>query len=53
MVDSLIDKQTGRNELAYLQSKSTNEQGGIFCLLNEKLRAGWKESLKNLRFREA
>jgi hypothetical protein len=43
---SLIDKQTGINELAYLLSKSINEQGGIFCLLHEKLRSGWKESLK-------
>jgi hypothetical protein len=34
--------------LAYLLSKLINEQGGIFCLLHEKLRAGWKENLKNL-----
>ena len=34
--------------LPYLLSKSINEQGGIFCLLHEKLRAGWKENLKNL-----
>ena len=34
--------------LAYLLRKSINEQGGIFCLLHEKLRAGWKENLKNL-----
>ena len=34
--------------LAYLQSKLINEQGGIFFLLHEKLRAGWKENLKNL-----
>ena len=33
---------------AYLLSKSINEQGGIFCLLHEKLQAGWKENLKNL-----
>ena len=34
--------------LAYLLSKLINEQSGIFCLLHEKLRAGWKENLKNL-----
>ena len=34
--------------LAYLLSKLINEQGGTFCLLHEKLRAGWKENLKNL-----
>ena len=34
--------------LAYLLSKLIHEQGGIFCLLHEKLRAGWKENLKNL-----
>ena len=34
--------------LAYLLSKLINEQGGIFHLLHEKLRAGWKENLKNL-----
>ena len=54
---SLIDEQTGINEqawkksatlLAYLLSKLINEQGGIFHLLHEKLRAGWKENLKNL-----
>jgi hypothetical protein len=50
---SLIDKQTGINELAYLLSKSINEQGGIFCLLHEKLRSGWKESLKYSSFRVA
>ena len=33
--------------LAYLLSKLINEQGGIFRLLHEKLRAGWKEYLKN------
>ena len=32
----------------YLLSKSIKEHGGIFCLLHEKLRAGWKENLKNL-----
>ena len=46
------NKQAGLEEsatlLAYLLSKSINEQGGIFCLLHEKLRAGWKENLKNL-----
>ena len=54
---SLIDEQTGINEqawkksatlLAYLLSKLINEQSGIFRLLHEKLRAGWKENLKNL-----
>ena len=34
--------------LAYLLSKLRTEQGGIFRLLREKLRAGWKENLKNL-----
>ena len=34
--------------LAYLLSKSINEQGGIFSLLHEKLQAGWNENLKNL-----
>ena len=34
--------------IAYLLSKLINEQGGIFCLLHEKLRAGWKENLKKL-----
>jgi hypothetical protein len=29
-------------------SKLINEQGGIFCLLHEKLKTGWKENLKNL-----
>ena len=33
---------------AFLLGKLINEQGGIFCLLHEKLRAGWKENLKNL-----
>ena len=32
--------------LAYLLSKLTSEQGGIFRLL--QLQAGWKENLKNL-----
>ena len=34
--------------LAYLLNKLINEQGGIFRLLHEKLRAGWKENLTNL-----
>ena len=52
------NRQAGRNKragleksatlLAYLQSKLIDEQGGIFHLLHEKLRAGWKENLKNL-----
>ena len=33
---------------AFLLSKLINEQGGILCLLHEKLQAGWKENLKNL-----
>ena len=33
---------------AFLLSKLINEQGGIFRLLHKKLRAGWKENLKNL-----
>ena len=33
---------------AFLLSKLINEQGGIFCLLHRKLRAGWEENLKNL-----
>ena len=44
-----LDRRADRNKLlAYLLSKLINEQGGIFCLLHEKLRAGWKENLKNL-----
>ena len=46
------NKQAGLEKsatlLAYLLSKSINEQGGIFRLLHEKLQAGWKENLKNL-----
>ena len=46
------NKQAGLEKsatlLAYLLSKLINQQGGIFRLLNEKLRAGWKENLKNL-----
>ena len=34
--------------LAYLLSKLINKQGRMFRLLHEKLRAGWKEILKNL-----
>ena len=54
---SLIEEQTRINKkgleksatlLAYLLSKLINEQGGIFRLLHEKLRVGWKENLKNL-----
>ena len=33
---------------AFLLSKLVNKQGGIFCLLHEKLQTGWKENLKNL-----
>ena len=33
---------------SFLLSKLINKQGGIFRLLREKLRAGWKENLKNL-----
>ena len=32
----------------FVLSKLINEQGGIFRLLHEKLRTGWKENLKNL-----
>ena len=42
------DLEKNATLLAYLRSKLINEQGGIFCLLHEKLRAGWKENLKNL-----
>ena len=46
------NKRAGLEEtatlLAYLLSKLINEQGGIFRLLHEKLRAGWKENLKTL-----
>ena len=46
------NKQAGLEKsstlLAYLLSKLVNKQGGIFCVLHEKLRAGWKENLKNL-----
>ena len=54
---SLIEEQTGINEQvwkkkiglpAFLLSKLVNKQGGIFCLLHEKLQTGWKENLKNL-----
>ena len=46
----LIDEQTRINEQAWKKvlSKLINEQCGIFRLLHEKLRAGWKENLKNL-----
>ena len=42
--------RVGKNAtlLAYLLCKSINEQGGIFHLLHDKLRAGWKENLKKL-----
>ena len=33
---------------AFLLSKLINERGEIFCLLHGKLRAGWKENLKNI-----
>ena len=55
---SLIEEQTGINEQAWKQvppcllSKLINEQGGIFRLLHEKLRAGWKENLKNPMLRD-
>ena len=41
-------RRIGKNVtlLAYLLSKSIDEQGGIVCLLHEK--AGWNENLKNL-----
>ena len=46
------NKQAGLEKrvtlLTYLLSKLINKQGGIFHLLHEKLRAGWKENLKNL-----
>ena len=45
------NKQAGLGKailLAYLLSKSINEQVGIFHLLHEKLQAGWKENLKNV-----
>ena len=46
------NKQAGLEKsatlLAYLLSKLINEQGRIFNLLHEKLRAGWKENLKNI-----
>ena len=49
---SLIDEQNGINEqgatlLVYLLSH-TLKSWWIFCLLQKKLRAGWKENLKNL-----
>ena len=47
------NKQAGLEEsatlLAYLPSRFINEQRGFFHLLHEKLRAGLKENLKNLR----
>ena len=42
------DLEKSATLLAYLLSKLINEQSGIFRLLHEKLRAGWKENLKNL-----
>ena len=46
------NKQAGleKNSIlpAFLLSKSINKQGGIFCLLHEKLRTGRDENLKNL-----
>ena len=46
------NKQAGLDKsatlLTYLLSQLINEQGGIFRLLHEILRAGWKENLKNL-----
>ena len=55
---SLISRRADQNKRAGLEKNSTlpafllskliNEQGGIFRLLHEKLRAGWKEILKNL-----
>ena len=46
------NKQAGLEKnatlLASLLSKSINEQGGIFRLLHEKMRAGWKQNLKKL-----
>jgi hypothetical protein len=34
--------------LAYLQSKSINEYGGILCLLHEKLKVWWNFFPKKL-----
>ena len=42
------DLEKSATLLAYLLSKSISEQSGIFRLLHEKLRARWKENLKNL-----
>ena len=42
------DLEKSATLLVYLLSKLINEQGEIFCLLHEKLRAGWKDNLKNL-----
>ena len=42
------DLEKSATLLAYLLSRLINKQGGIFCLLHEKLRAGWKENLKTL-----
>jgi hypothetical protein len=42
------DLEESATLLAYVLSKLINEQSGIFRLLHEKLRAGWKENLKNL-----
>ena len=46
------NKQAGLEQiatlLAYLLSKLINEQGGIFRLLHEKLRAGWKLTGKKI-----
>ena len=46
------NKRAGLEEsatlLAYSLSKLISKQSGIFCLLHEKLQAGWKENLKHL-----
>ena len=44
----LWNKRARWNLLLIYIVKLINKQGGIFHLLHEKLRAGWKENLKNL-----
>ena len=34
--------------LTYSLTELTNKPAGNICLSNEKMRAGWKENLKNL-----
>jgi hypothetical protein len=58
MYSEVPNRREDRNKRAGLEKNSTlpafslskliNEHGRLFGLLHEKLRAGWKENLKNL-----